>query len=296
MIKKLSLYTVALLGAVVFFGSCTKEYETPQTIDDRTIADYLSKNNVAATPDSSKTGYFYTVTNPSTSGDLYKTSDSVRYNVTLKSLTNSAVYSASPTYSNLGNVVGYSASTFAAKQIIAIREVMTKLKPGGTARIFLPSYLAFGKNGNTALGVPSNEVLELDITTYTQKQSELDDQHIQTFLTANSSLKPTKDASGVYYIVNQVGTGTDPIGLNTDIKVTYTGRRLDGSQFDANTDGFTTTLKGVIQGWAILGKFTKGAKLRIFVPSVLAYGNTGNTGIGANNCLDFDIEITDVIL
>lgn len=292
MIKKLSLYTFALLTATVLFSACKKDYQSVQTIDDGALSSYLSSNNLNATQDEDKTGYYYLATNPQTSDPLYTNSDSVRYNVVIKSLLKGNTYSSTPVFSNLGTLVGYTGS-MQGISVPAVRKVINKLRPGGSARIFLPSYLAFGKNGNVALGVPSNELIEIDVTTYAEKQVVLDDQHIKAFLTQNS-LTATKDPSGVYYILNQAGTGTDPIGTFTDITVIYTGRKLDGTVFDSNSSGLATTIKGVIPGWAVLKNWTKGAKARIFIPSVLAYGATGTSSINANACLDFDIEISDV--
>ena len=96
-----------------------------------------------------------------------------------------------------------------------------------------------------------------------------------------------------------IGTAID---LGPTLKAKYTGRTLDGTSFDSNTDGtFSTTLLGVISGWEVLTKFTKGAKVRIFIPSSEGYGTTGSTDpttglvrIQPNACLDFDIEIVDV--
>jgi len=91
-----------------------------------------------------------------------------------------------------------------------------------------------------------------------------------------------------------IGTAID---LGPTLKAKYTGRTLDGTSFDSNTDGtFSTILLQVISGWEVLTKFTKGAKVRIFIPSSEGYGTTGSsTGtIPPNACLDFDIEIVDV--
>lgn len=302
MIKKLSLYTFALLGAVVLFNSCKKEYESVKTQEDTKIANYLAQNKIDALPDSAKSGYFYTVTQPADNGTpaaQYKDADSVRYNLVGKSMLNGTVYGSSPLIRNLGMPVGYTGMAvkgggFMGLSFAAISEVMKKLRPGGTARIFVPSYLAFGKNGYPAAKIPSNEVIELDITTYSESQSVLDQQHILSFLTANS-LTALKDESGIHYIVTTQGTGTDPINLNTDVEIKYTLKMLDGTIADSGQ--FTSVPKSLVMGMQkMLVKFTKGAKFRLFIPSVLGYGNTSNTtgSIPANSVLDFDVEIINV--
>lgn len=296
MIKKLSLYTFALLGAVVLFSSCKKEYESIQTLDDTKIADYLAANNINAIADPGKTGYFYVLTQPADNGTPvaeYKDPDSVRFNLEGKSMLNGTVYGSSPLIRNLGMPVGYTGG-FINIFIPAVSEVIKKLKPGGSARIFLPSYLAFGKNGNPSAKIPSNEIIELNISTYAETQTVLDQQHIQSFLTANS-LTPIKDVSGVHYIVTDQGTGTDVINYNTNVEMKYTLRMLDGTVADSGQSTFVP--KSVVQGMGkMLVKFKKGAKFRAFIPSVLGYGSvSSSTGsIPANSCLDFDVEIVNV--
>lgn len=302
MIKKLSLYTFALLGAVVLLSSCKKEYESVQTQDDAKIADYLAKNNIVALPDPAKSGYFYVVTQPADGGTPaaeYKDVDSVRYNIVGKSMINGTVYGSSALIRNLGMPVGYTGMAakgggFMGLPVPAISDVIKKLRPGGSARIFLPSYLAFGKNGYPAAKIPSNEVIEFNISTYSEKQAVLDQQHIVSFLTANT-LTALKDESGVHYIVTTQGTGTDPININTDVEIKYTLKMLDGTTADSGQ--FTSAPKSLVVGMEkMLVKFTKGAKFRLFIPSVLGYGNaTNSTGsIPANSVLDFDVEIINV--
>lgn len=280
---KLSLF--ALLLATTIFSSCKKEYDTAQTIDDAAIKAYISKNNLTQMqPDSAKTGFYFQVTNP-TDGTLFLNKDSVLYDVTVKSMTNGTTYLQSPSNGNLGTYVGYlnsffqsSLSTTITYNIPAIRTAVLKLKPGGTARILLPSYLAFGRNG--AGPIPSNENLDFIIKTYPyRKQWLFDDAKIQSYLTAKN-LTATKDLSRVYYIVGTEGTGSDVITNESTLILKYTGRFLDGTSFDSSTDGtFSTTLNGVIAGWGLLTKFKAGTKVRLFIPSDLAYGAGGRNSI-----------------
>lgn len=295
---KLSLF--ALLLATTIFSSCKKEYDTAQTIDDAAIKAYISKNNLTQMiPDSAKTGFYFQVTNP-TDGTFFLNKDSVLYDVTVKSMANGTTYLQSPSNGNLGTYVGYlngffqsSLSTTITYNIPALRTAVLKLKPGGTARILLPSYLGFGRNG--AGPIPSNENLDFTVKTYPyRKQWLFDDAKIQSYLTAKN-LTATKDLSRVYYIVGTEGTGSDVITNESTLIIKYTGRYLDGTSFDSSTDGtFSTTLNGVIAGWGLLTKFKAGTKVRLFIPSDLAYGTGGRNSIPPNAVLDFDIEIVKV--
>lgn len=297
---KLGLF--AILLATVVFSSCTKEYDTAQTVDDAAIKAYISKNNLTQmVPDSAKTGFYYQVTNP-TDGTLFLNTDSVLYDVTVKSLASGTTYLQSPSNGNLGTYVGYlnsffqsSLSTGITYNIPALRTAVLKLKPGGTARILLPSYLAFGRNG--AGPIPSNENLDFIVKTYPyRKQWLFDDAKIQSYLAAKN-LTATKDPSRVYYITNTIGTGTDAISDESTVVYKYTGRFLDGTVFDSSTDGtFSVTFASIfVQGWKnIARKYTAGAKFRMFIPSDLAYKTGGNNAIPPNAVLDFDIEIVSV--
>ncbi|WP_214229025.1 FKBP-type peptidyl-prolyl cis-trans isomerase [Pedobacter sp. B4-66] len=308
MLKKITSYTFILAG-LILLNSCKKEYESIQSIDDTKIKDYISKNNITdAIEDPDKTGFYYQITSPGT-GEFFKadgTADSVLYSLSIKSLLNGTTYYTTSPITNFGTYVGYASSfNYSANErplsIPCLRTVLQKLKPGGVARILLPSYLAFGKNGSTALNVPSNDNIELTVTTYPQKsQRLLDDKRITDFLTSKG-LTATKDQpTGVYYSVILAGTGDAPIDVSSSLKINYTGRNLEGTVFDSSTDGtFTTTLLQVISGWEVLKDIPgarKGAKIRLFIPSSEAYGTSGSTTgtIPPNACLDFDIEIVDV--
>nr|WP_068888079.1 FKBP-type peptidyl-prolyl cis-trans isomerase [Pedobacter panaciterrae] len=304
MLKKITSYTFLLVGLIIL-NSCKKEYESIQNIDNTAIKDYISKNNITdAIEDPDKTGFYYQITTPGT-GELFKTTDSVLYSVAVKSLLKGTNYFTTSSITNLGTYVGY-ASSFSYStvssgsvgiQLPSLRKVLQTLKPGGVARIFLPSYLAFGKNGTTLLNIPSNENIEFTVTTYPERsQRLLDDRRIREFIQAKG-LTATKDPStGVYYVVTDAGTG-ESIDFSSTLKAKYTGRTFDGTVFDSSTDGtFSTTLLEVISGWEVLKNFKKGAKVRLLIPSAEAYGTSGSsTGtIAPNSCLDFDIEVVDV--
>lgn len=300
---KLSLFTFLL--ATILLTSCKKEYDSVQTVDDAAISAYIQKNNLTALmiQDPDKTGFYYQVLTAGT-GELFKNSDSVLYNVTIKSLSSGTAYLTTSVNGNWGNRVGYTnvlpvtSQTTAIPQIPAIRTAINALKPGGSARIILPSYLAFGKNGFTDVGIPSNDILDINITTKTFKsQYDLDDNRITTFLASKGlTASAVKDPSRIYYIINTLGAGGAIDGKESTIVAKYTLRLLDGTVADSSTDGtFTYQLSQLIKGWyTIIPKFPVGTKMRIFVPSDLGYLSSGSGGVPGNAVLDFDIEVTSV--
>jgi FKBP-type peptidyl-prolyl cis-trans isomerase len=120
-------------------------------------------------------------------------------------------------------------------------------------------------------------------------QNAKDDAAIQAYLKTNN-ITATKDASGLYYQIIAPGTGAKPT-LSSALNVSYTGYRLDGSTFDqaANTIIF---LNSAIDGWQIgVPKIAGGGEIKLFIPSVLAYGNNGSGVISPNTVLVFDIQL-----
>jgi FKBP-type peptidyl-prolyl cis-trans isomerase FkpA len=295
MLKKLTAsYTLALIGLVIFLGSCTKEYDSIETTDDAKIQQYIRANNLEVVKDS--TGFYYQVVTPGT-GENFKNTDSVLYHATLKSLLNGTTYYTDPANGNFGTLVGY-ANNFNGTNIAAIRTSILALKPGGTVRILLPSYLAFGKNGFSTINIPSNEVIDLTISTVPEKtQTELDDRLIREFIAAKGIAGMTKGPGGTYYVINAPGDITKPINRGSTVTAAYTGRLLDGTVFDSGSvaDSTSLSLNAVIPAWRkTIPLVNKGGKLRILVPSAEGYGAGGSSPIPGNAVLDFDIEVTDV--
>jgi len=295
MLKKLTAsYTLALIGLIIFLGSCTREYDTIETTDDAKIQQYIRANNLDVVKDS--TGFYYQIVAQGT-GENFKNTDSVLYHTTLKSLLSGTTYYTDPANGNFGTLVGY-ANNFNGTNIPAIRTSILALKPGGTVRILLPSYLAFGKNGFSTINIPSNEVIDLTISTVPEKtQAALDDRLIRDFITAKGIAGMTKGPGGVYYVINAPGAAGSPINRESTITAIYTGRFLDGTTFDSSTaaDSTSLSLTQVIPAWKkTIPLVNKGGKLRILVPSVEGYGPGGRDKIPANAILDFDIEVTAV--
>ncbi|MBY0245378.1 MAG: FKBP-type peptidyl-prolyl cis-trans isomerase [Sphingobacteriaceae bacterium] len=283
MLKNTIKYAFALLG-IFLLAACDKTYEKIEDIDEAKIQDYIKKNNFTMQKDPA--GFYYQVVKEGT-GDVLLNKDSILYNFNIKSMSGT-IYQDTIADGNVGKYLGYVSPE-------AYRKALLTVKRGGSVRVILPSYLAFGKEGSG--NIPSNEVIVSEITTYPyKKQWELDDVRILAFLKKNN-ITATKHSSRVYYQVIKEGTGSDVIDLNSTLVLNYTGRLLNGTTFDSSNSGtFSSTLTTLIRGWQkVVPLFKKGAKIRIFIPSDLAYGTTGSgSTIPQNSVLDFDIEIVNV--
>jgi len=126
-------------------------------------------------------------------------------------------------------------------------------------------------------------------------QAIKDNATIQTYL-KDHNITAIQDPSGLYYQILTPGSGAYPSGSST-VTVNYTGTLLDGTTFDSGT-GFVASLSPsaastVISGWQIgLQHINAGGKIKLFVPSTLAYGNSDNNKIPKNSVLIFTIELT----
>ena len=114
------------------------------------------------------------------------------------------------------------------------------------------------------------------------------------YCTANS-ITYTEHASGILYEVMSPGLTTQPTIANT-VSVVYTGKLLNGNQFDASANPVRLALSGVIKGWQIgIPLIKKGGRIKMVIPSSLAYGCTGQGSIAPNSPLYFEVTLTDVL-
>lgn len=125
-----------------------------------------------------------------------------------------------------------------------------------------------------------------DITAYLQ-QNHLD-------------VKP--DADSIFYL--QVTKGNGPqVQEGDSLEIKYVGMFLDGTVFDKSDRGVPpgtfriiySKNAGLIQGWIkVLGEMNEGEKVRVLIPSAMAYGVRGAATIQPYTPLIFDIDLLRV--
>ncbi|MBS1949158.1 MAG: FKBP-type peptidyl-prolyl cis-trans isomerase [Bacteroidetes bacterium] len=102
------------------------------------------------------------------------------------------------------------------------------------------------------------------------------------------------DTSWLYYQIIDTGTGTNPTG-RSKVTFTYVGKFLNDSYFDSTSAPQTFELDSLIEGWQYgLPKIRNGGRIKLLVPSALAFGCRGNGSIQPNTPLYFDVRLIGV--
>jgi FKBP-type peptidyl-prolyl cis-trans isomerase len=136
-----------------------------------------------------------------------------------------------------------------------------------------------------------------------QSQLKQDDQTLNNYFT-QKGIKPQKVGKGTYVEVQNPGAG-DVIADGKWVSLKYRGTTLDGKAFDTNMDTsfhHTEPLEFMVGRGSMMAGFEeglkglhKGAKVNLYIPSVLAYGANGREpAIKPNESLVFQIEVLDV--
>ncbi len=108
----------------------------------------------------------------------------------------------------------------------------------------------------------------------------------------NITTEPT--ASGLYYIETLEGTGAAP-SQGVMVKVAYTGKLLNGQEFDSGEFEYRFDFNQVITGFEeAISYMKKGGKATAIIPSYLAYGAYSVGSIPSYSTLVFDIELLEV--
>jgi len=135
-----------------------------------------------------------------------------------------------------------------------------------------------------------------------KKKAEENAKAGKTFLEENKG-KPgvTTTESGLQYIVLKEGEGESP-KLGEAVVMHYTGKTLNGDVWsDTYERGqpITIEMSRILPGWQEALQLMKpGAEYKLFLPSELAFGESGGPqglGVGPNEVILLDVKLIDVI-
>lgn len=112
---------------------------------------------------------------------------------------------------------------------------------------------------------------------------------------AKNKLTAIKSESGLYYVINEPGTGTQPTATSK-VTVVYKGYFTNGTVFDQSpATGLTFGLNQVIKGWTEgIAYFKTGGSGILLVPSHLGYGSYDYGKIPGGSVIIFDINLVKV--
>lgn len=274
--------TIGLLLLLVscLVQSCSDDDEILMN-DVEEIKAYLSTNNITAQED--RSGLFFVIKEDGT-GESVDPTDIVEVEYEGR-LLDGTVFDGTPD----GEVNHFLLSNLVEGWQIGL----PKIKTGGEITLYVPSSLGFGAIGTG--GIPANSILVFDIKLLdvANTQAEYDERKIEAYIEANNLENVQRDPSGLYYLIEEEGSADKPSN-DSEVLVLYQGYLLNGDIFDETlaNDARQFSLVGVISGWRIGVPFIgRGGRIKLLIPSALAYGPSVRTGIPANSVLIFDIEL-----
>ncbi|HEY2583223.1 MAG TPA: FKBP-type peptidyl-prolyl cis-trans isomerase [Mucilaginibacter sp.] len=321
-----TIFTVLLLAVVCLF-SCKKE-ENQLNIyqyDQQQIKNYIAANGLTEdmiqdTTAHDSTGIYYQILSKGTAPAVGY-SDQIYFVFSLRSFDGS--YTSLDTINNhyYGFVGHITSDNLPLGLQLAVKNILRN--PGASARLLIPSHLAYGRNGSGSGSsqvannkIPGNACLDyyvhtIDLSTGASKNTYgsiispalnvYDDQVIKNYMKDSSLTGYTKTASGLYYKVLTPGTNlSDLITNSTTITADYTGQLLNGTIFDGSANGANPAtidvdglIPGVVEG--LENYATTGTKISLLIPSSLAYGaSPPSSTIPPYSCLRFTFVISSI--
>ncbi len=184
---------------------------------------------------------------------------------------------------------------------------MGQLTQGAVAKLYIPSFYAYGQNGSGA--IPGNATLVFDVhlisvapttaqTTTLAAQvaaidAKLDELEVENVVALES---------GVRIVHTEPGTSGDYPGLYDQVTMSITGKLLSDESIFAPfaqygpTNGVGGRVVNYVHGMIIgLQTMQVGGKATIYVPAILAYGAEARTAIPPNSNLIFEIELLSIV-
>ncbi len=152
------------------------------------------------------------------------------------------------------------------------------------------------QTSNSATDVVVADGKSVDEVVASQTQWQIDQPKMLAYMEAKGWEDPAWTNSGVYYIMEKEGKGKTP-EMSSSITVKYKGSFIDGETFwDTKEEEETFTLQQTVLGWRhALSNMKEGGKMKMIIPSELAYGKQGwNDVIPANAILVYEVELVKV--
>ncbi|MEZ0609678.1 FKBP-type peptidyl-prolyl cis-trans isomerase [Fibrella sp. WM1] len=318
---QLSLFGIGLLAIIgVWLTSCTPTSEAladrKQRENAEEIQQYITANNLQVQQLES-TGLYYikTVTAPGNQSAV--TGDEVRFFVTSKRLDGTVIDSTdgiNPIAYTFGTNINRSRSVVNGSYLYtSITQGMLAGiivgREGERLTLLVPSYYDTGRYGSLLLPQYSPILYDMRIVSV-----RTEDEQIRDYIAANKIMVTDTAAGGIRIAKTLARPDSALIKAGETATIRYTGRLLNGTQFDTNvptaaaiasdpssvTAGYDVTVgqTAVVAGWTTgLQQVRRGEKFLLIFPSSQGYGSTGapnSTVIGPFKPLAFEMEILRV--
>lgn len=157
------------------------------------------------------------------------------------------------------------------------------------------------KNNNPEMDYEEAKTIINDyFTTLQEEKLDINLKAGQEFLEINKNRPGVVTLpSGLQYEILKKGEGKIPAATD-QVKCHYHGTLIDGTVFDSSVQRGTPATFGVnqvIQGWVeALQLMPVGSKWKLFIPSELAYGQSGaGQSIEPNSTLVFEVEVLEIV-
>lgn len=183
---------------------------------------------------------------------------------------------------------------------------MGQLTQGAVAKLYIPSFYGYGRNGSGS--IPGNATLVFDVhlisvnpTTAQASTLESQVEAIDDKLEELEVENVVQLESGIRIVHTEQGVGDSPT-LYDQVTMNITGKLLaDQTVFApqayyAPTNGQGGRVVNYVHGMVLgLQEMKVGGKATIYVPAILAYGAEARTGIPANSNLIFEVELLSIV-
>ncbi|MFC3334982.1 FKBP-type peptidyl-prolyl cis-trans isomerase [Flavobacterium palustre] len=135
----------------------------------------------------------------------------------------------------------------------------------------------------------SSSVAPSEIPYIAKNEKEIED------YVAKKGLKGTKTESGLYYVINNPGTGKQATPAS-NVTVAYKGYFMDGKVFDQSDDkGISFGLSQVVKGWTEgISYLKEGGSALLVIPAKLGYGGSDYGSIPGGSVLIFEVKLISV--
>lgn len=180
------------------------------------------------------------------------------------------------------------ANPFEGLNLLSVFEGMKDAYAGEALRVEVPEIQA------------AFETINAEIQKRREEEAKVLAAEGTAFLEENAKrAEVTVTESGLQYEVLAEGEGDKPAADST-VRVHYHGTLINGQVFDSSVERGQPAefpVNGVIKGWTeALQLMAPGAKLRLYIPHDLAYGERGaGASIAPFSTLIFDVELLEVL-